>query len=485
MAHCARTACGAILRSIIALVLCALIFCGGTRTCADAQTQAQAPDEPHSENLTPTQARVADLTHEIVKKEVDLERFYLKYKLVGNKDPRWRRARYLLLQQAATGVGIGATTVTIVEGGKNLKTPSKVNLGALHRSYRAGVIGASIGAGSSAIEFGSNIFTAAKNKLEHKDPGSIKKEMIRRVREIDALRAERDQLVSRLVDPVMIEICICEGKLLKLFRDWCIEEFAEVYADVKAYQASNNVYYAMDVTANSLVGAAYLLSIKSLVKPEAAKPTAVCGLVADSFYITSAPVSTVAYKMLYNRAYKSIGKELKFKLYDPEPEAKIEMAKLKTLLDSASVEHIGPFGAHARLELLTLWSGRYDVYLKENEEQLRYLSKVALQNNISGPLISTSFLATDVMGAVAAYRLQEHPRGVNSLGFAGAISSTAGSGVSFLLTTKSAIEERKFQKHLRETGHLPEQLIGVRLVTLDELDKRLATTNPAHKHQHP
>jgi hypothetical protein len=490
----------ALTRQLIAVVLCALVLCGGTRAAAQPApdgtetdipraeafgrtvTIAQAPvpltSQPPSASEMGLESRIGPLTHDLVKMEVDLERFYLNYKLVGNKDPRWRRARYFLLQQGATGAAMAATGIPIIETGKNLKHPTDVRPAVFRATNRIGVVAASVGGGSDVIELSSNVLTAVKNKLQHKDPGSVKKELIHRTKTIDTLAAERAALVAQLEDASIKEICECEGKLLKLFRDWCIYEFADVYADVKAYQSSNNVYYAMDLTANSLVGAVYLLSQSALTKPQVGKTAAVTGIVSDSFYIGSAPVSAVAYKLLYNRAYKNFGKEMKQKLYDPESEAKVEMVRLEKLLANAPVERIGPFGSHARLELLELWSARYDEYVRKNEEELRHLAKVSQQNVIQGPVISSSYLATDVMGAIAAFRLEGHPRGVDSLAFAGSISSTAGSAAFFMLSNQWLISENRFEKKLRKEGKLPEQLIAQRLSQLDDLDKRLAKSHP-------
>lgn len=445
----------------IAFALCALILCGGTR----------------AEALSDVEYKVAEITNQIVRKEIDLERYYLNYKMVGHKDPRWRRARYFLLQQAGTAAGAAATTIPIVETGRNLKHPTNVRRGPLIKSYRVGIVGSCLGGGSSAMEFGSNCYTAVKNKVQHKDPGSVKNEVKRRLAEIDQLSAQRETLIHQLPDDNLLAVCHAEGRVLKLFRDWCVYEFADVYADVKAYQASNSLYYLMDVTANTLVGTAYLCSIRSFTRIQAAKPAVICSLVADSFYIASAPVSAKAYTVLYNRAYKKIGADLHEKIYDPEPEAKIQLAQLQSLLQNSSIEQVGPFGAHSRAELLAVWSQRYDEYYKEGEEGLRHLSKVALQNNIQGPLISLSYLGGDIVSTNATYNLAaEHPRGSNSSYFAASISSTAGSAVSFALTTQSLISEKRFEKHLRENGRLPEQIITKRLETLSDLDKLLANT---------
>lgn len=468
-------------RKLLSLSLCALALCGGTR--AEAQWKFDPNAKPTavmnpSQNELGLEQRIGAVTHDLVKKEVDLERFYLKYKLVGNKDPRWRRARYFLLQQGATGAAVAATGLPIIETGKNLKHPTDVRPELFRASNRIGVAGTSVGAGSDLIELSSNTFTAVKNKLQHKDPGSVKKEMIRRVKEIDALSAERAAMVAQMEDPLVKEICESEGRLLKLFRDWCIFEFADVYADVKAYQASNNVYYFWDLTGNVLSCSAYLMSQSALTKPQVGKTVACTSVVSDCFFITSAPVSTVAYKMLYNRAYKGLGKEMKLKLYDPEPDAKLEMVKLEKLLANAPVERIGPFGSHARLELLELWSARYDEYVRKNEEELRHLSKVSQQNLWQGPTISSAYLAADTMGTVAVFRLEDHPRGQNSLFFAGSVSSTAASATFFMLSNQWLISEKRFEKRLRKEGKLPEQLIDQRLAQLDDMDKKLDQSHP-------
>ncbi|MBZ0186106.1 MAG: hypothetical protein K8F91_07590, partial [Candidatus Obscuribacterales bacterium] len=151
--------------------MCAIVFLAGM------QAEARSARE----------LRVGAVTHELIKKEVDFERFYLKYKLIGTKDPRWRRARYFLIEQAATAAGIGANTIPMVETARHIKSPEDTKDSVFNKSFQVGSVAAWLGGGGSAIELCSNIFTAVKNKLKHIDPGSKKKEALRRVREIDAL----------------------------------------------------------------------------------------------------------------------------------------------------------------------------------------------------------------------------------------------------------------------------------------------------------
>src|SRR5207249_2254840 len=126
-----------------------------------------------------------------------------------------------------------------------------------------------------------------------------------------------------------------------------------------------------------------------------------------------------------------------------------------------------------------LWSRRYDKFIRDQLIELRHENKVALQGNVSGPAISSTYLASDIMGALAFYSTKkEHPKAATSLALAGSVSSLVGTGSSLALTNLMFLNEKWHRHKLKRKHLLPEELMQARLNALDELDKKLAAADP-------
>src|SRR5215813_3373111 len=129
-------------------------------------------------------AQILNLTHQVLRKEIDLERYSLTYRIRGSVEPRWRRLRYFLGQQAAAGLELGSDTTILAELGKHLKTPEEASERVLRGGTRAGLIGFALEGGSSAFELWSNGLLALKNKRDKVDPATAKRTVFAKLKEI-------------------------------------------------------------------------------------------------------------------------------------------------------------------------------------------------------------------------------------------------------------------------------------------------------------
>jgi len=448
-----------VFKSLFLCLLLAIRFCA-----LPAQASAFSEKEEQIEHYTT----------QILLKEIDLERFYNKYRLFASKDPKYRYFRYFLLQQASAGLILGSYIGSCSDLGRNLTTPDRISRPLAERTTKIGFLAVVFQGGSSALELASNISTTVKHKIKKMDPKTAAKNVHSRLNEIDLLIEQRNMVIAQLDSKEGIEILQAEGRILKYFRDWCLNEFADIYADAKSYQASNNVYYVLDIASATLYGASYLISLRALDKPHLFNPSAKVGIVGDGFGIVSAPLSSWSYNQLYNLHRKKLGVKFKEKLYDPEQIAKSEIAGLKAKVEkSTALSQPLLDNIHARLSLIDFWSCEYDDYIAKTTIEDRRFQKVALQSNISGPLISSTFLAQDVMSLVAANSFKNSPMKATTLGFISTIPPLVGSGVSLLLTSYWAADEGIHQHILKKKGHTTEQLIAKRFATLGEMESKL------------
>ncbi len=419
------------------------------------------------------------ITNQILHKEIDLERYYLQFRVHGSKIPKTQRIRFAASQLSSAAVGLASSLWIVKISGSNIHHPEKITDGESRRAIRVGIIAILLDGAGVSFEMGSNAFTALKNILTKKSPGAAVKEVIARVKEIDALRAERDALVAKFSDSDLSGVYKTEGRVLKCFRDWCLSEFADVYTDVKALQSSYNVYYALDLTADAMYLASYLYSLKSFTNDRFNQASITTGIVGDAFGIVSAPASSRGYYVLAKYWRSRLKKKFQESLEDSESDAKTAMDDLNRELASKDVSILEATpSVQNRTTAYALWSARYDKYIDESLENLRHNNKVALQGEVTGPLISATYLNQDILGGVSiSRRFENRDRAQNNMTLAGAIGATAGSGASLGLTAYWLYDDIKHRTRLRKKNQLPEQLLAKRMKTLDELDSMLISSS--------
>lgn len=427
------------------------------------------PTNPHS-NQSNTE-ELSQLSDRILHRIIDIERFYLNYWMYANKEPRFRRMRYFAMQEAAAAGELAQSTVCLEELSRNLRAPSQVRSSNLTRGYIAGFVGTTLGGTSSGIELFSNTYTAIKNKVIGRNPGKAKKTFVQALNEIDNMLEERKVREAKVEDESIRKLHELEGDLLKFFRDWCVFEFVDIYADVKSYQASNSVYYAFDTTANIVSTVSYGQSIRGAKYPNQFGPSGINGIVGDSIFVAEAPVSSIAASFLYKRYFNQICKEINEEPHDPRTAARAARDLFHKRISLSSPQEVSELGAvKKRLDAYRLWNTRYEEYVVEHSKQLRHLDKVARQDNISGPAISFGSLVQCVLGTVSFYRFGNHPQTAQNLNFAGAISGEVANGANIAITTQSLVSQKLYEKELKKRGSLPSQLLEKRLRDLNDME---------------
>lgn len=458
-----------------------------------------APAFSYTPEITAEETHVEKLTNEIFHKLVDLERYYLQYRKIGNATPKFRRIRYYLLQVASTSCTLASNIMLTDVARRGLKdnkitnfgrgdgdvdppnttppTPAVDNTnGEVRRALVLAMIGTVLGPGSSLLELCSNGYTAVKNVKQGKNPATAVKNVQARVAEIDALLAERKKMLDTHPELRALPINQAEHAVLHCFRDWCVSEFVEVYSDVKSGQAGANVYYALDVTNGGLSLTGQILGLKSTYPnhDRLAGPSATVSVVGDCFSMISAPASAYAGKKMKvywrKKAQGTFKEHLKF----GEVDAKASMAQLRRVVDDADPAIVAAScDVESRIAGYMMWSARYDDIITREEIELSHRGKVAHQGQRMGPLIAGSGLAQDLMADIAFYGYPNNERRGASLAYAGGISAASGNAAALAYTNYNFVSEYLYRRKLRREGLLPQQLLDERLRLLDQVDLML------------
>lgn len=422
--------------------------------------------------------QIEAITNQILRKEIDLERYYLQYRVYGSQEPKSRRLRFFAGQVSSAAANLASSIMLDRLTAANIHHPDIVNNNEGKRALRVNVVGILLDGASVSLEFGTNGVTALKNIIMKKSPGAAVKQVIARAKEIDALRAERDALVDKFPESDLAGIYRAEGRVLKGFRDWCLSEFSDVYSDIKAMQSSSNVYYVLDLAADGAYLASALLGLKTYKDARAAWPAVTNGIVGDGLGIASAPASGRSYYLLAKFWRYRLKRKFQEKLKDSEKDAKAAMADLQREITSKDISLLeGHTSVQTRASAYALWSARYDKYIDDSLDDLRHANKVALQGELSGPLISGTYLQQDILAAYTLRHYRHRPKGENNAFLAGSIGATAGNGLSLLLTNYWLLDDYANRWKLKTKKELPEQLLAKRMRTLDELDTLLISAS--------
>ena len=388
--------------------------------------------------------------------------------LIANHGPSQRWLRYPLLQNVDSGCLIGTNIIATAARGENLNSPQNVSKRALKGARISGLVGTVVGASSSGIELGANGVWALRNKVQKNDPGTAKNTLMQQLKELDASLQRLDKRLAQCKPGPVTELLSTECKLLKIYRDWNVYEFAQFYADIKSRQSSNNVFYALNIFSNSAEATAFLLLIKGLKNPRLCAPASICSLTDDGTSIINAPLRGVVCNLLYKIYFKKLSTELNEKLYDPRPLAAELCQKLQQQVaaaDSETLALIGPIDK--RLVTYTTYNGKYEDYYHQTIAELRRLRQIALQSNLYGVTISTVGLAGDIQGAVSTYSCRRSDRAANAVSFSGSVTGITSNSASFWLTTQWLIRDAFYTSRLKRDHKLPEDILMDRLKTLD------------------
>jgi len=428
--------------------------------------------------------RLEQLTRDILSKEIDFDRWYTQYKLVATHEPRWRHLRYFFMQDSAAALYLASQTEGLCDTAGGLHNPERVTTHGLRSASELGLVGSVLEGTSSAFELGSNALLAMKNKRLGRNPEAARKIAFQRLQEIDRLLKERYQLVEMTKGKSNSVVYESETKLLKYFRDWGAFDFADIYAEVKAYQSSSNVYYAFDVVGSTGYFASYLLGLKGCTDERYNGPSYISAIFADGVFLPAAQAYSYAYKHFYKYWHERLSRQLHERFYDAQPQAKESLHQLEldagvakggtaqatTQATSQNLSDSLRIRLAKRISVYEHWSKRYDRLAAKRQIDVKRAEEVARQSELSGPAIAGPFLAADIMGVDATYHLAHNRKASNASAFAGFIPTTLASVADLGQTSALFYGDLVHNRNLKNQNALPEELLHQQLRTLDELD---------------
>ena len=122
-----------------------------------AETTSVNSNEEFSKQYT-------EITKKLVLAGVELERFSLKYRMASTEQPKFRRLRFFLAQEAGAAGTLAFEVTALKQFGTGRRKPLQINKSALHAGAATGLTCSVIAGSGAGLELASNAALAYKNK---------------------------------------------------------------------------------------------------------------------------------------------------------------------------------------------------------------------------------------------------------------------------------------------------------------------------------
>lgn len=415
--------------------------------------------------------KLRQLDTKIILNCLELARFNIDFHQEANKHWAWRSILYPLAKETGTAMSFANVVSDLGQRGRSFNRPDRRSNGVRRRGLYTTATGKVIAGTGSALELSQNGLVCLLANKKGFSPKKSLRFVLKKRNVINSALDERDALISKLNKGERRELLALESLLLRRIKNRLIREFKRWSTLSREQMWKENVFYALDVSQESINFSNNILSLGTNAHPNNSKNAAILGLVAKSIatlnpLIRSATGKCVA-KYQRWRLDKALPEEdtLKAKkLLAPfgEDQELIALAKSK----SASARQI------EELSLLVKGSQNVDAFVNREQARIEKLRRVAQQQTISGPLIGLASLTQKILVVVSEFGDGDTDTN-NKLRFAGRISQASGQSYSLINTPTTQILHYLKNRRLRKAGRLPSQILEKRRQRIDQVEKQV------------
>lgn len=455
----------------VIFLLCVSILFLSTVSCLQARTLGS--DSGNKEALLTNEQRkkLRKLDTEIILECLKLARFNIDFHETANKHWAWRSVLYPLAKQTGTALSFANVVSDMYQRGRSFRNPSKRSNAVRRRGLFTTATGKVIGGTGSALELTQNGIVCLIAKKKGFSPKKSLDFVLHSRSEINRMLEQRDILIESLRDGQSKELLKLESLLLRRIKNRLIREFKRWSALSREQMWKENVFFALDVSQESVNFSNNILSLGTASRPSNSQTASILGLVAKSISTLNPLIRTATGKF--------VSKYQRWRLDRALPEEEIPNAE-KLLSPYGDIDELMALAKSKdpserqieEFDLLVNGSLKVDAFVDRERAKIEKLRRVAQQQAISGPLIGLSSLAQKVLVVVSEYGDGDTNTN-NQLRFAGRISQAAGQGYSLVNTPTTQVLHYLKNKDLRKQGKLPSQILERRKKRIEKVEKQV------------
>jgi hypothetical protein len=449
--------------SLLGIFLLSIVLQISTETPAQAEIAGSNREEEFSKQYTA-------LTSKVILAGVELERFSLKYRRASTEQPKFRRLRFTLAQEAGAAGSLAFEVTALKQFNEGRNHPLQINPSALHAALATALVGSVIAGSGSSLELASNAALAYKNKRRGFDPRAANRFVVAHVKALDALLNEHDALVAAHTDSPAYERAVAEGKMLRQIRNASLAEYATFHSDVKGYATFTNLFFFLNALTNSLAATGLGVAYKAIDTPKYNAPTNIIFIATGAVVMAVPIISSAAGKYMKEHAYHSFAKQVGETPHFEMKEFDAARQHLEVLSAAGTGTLIPALPAMTRLAYYSNSSQRFKKQIIDETTVARHLEQVALESTLLGPLIGGTLMTQGIFGTVGYYKFTFKPRRQLNYALRGAIAGTPGAALAVGGTAAWYVAGLAYEYRLKKEHRMPSQIIDERLKHLDEIE---------------
>ncbi|CAN5607455.1 hypothetical protein BH11CYA1_BH11CYA1_18320 [soil metagenome] len=420
---------------------------------------------------------VAKLDRKIMLECIKLARYNAEYHDNVNRKSFAQEWLYPMQREAGTALAFSNTIVDIRQRARGLRNPSLVSRTAQKKGLECAIVGQAITGTSSAVQLLQNLnFTrvASKNGFSPAASAAVVKGY---VTTIDAMLAERAQLLAGQNLVRTKELYELQGRLLTHIKNQLIFEYKNWSVGSRFTEWSENTFYAIDSAQGFTQMGSSLCSLQGFSKRDYSGGAAITGLVGNALVTCNPIIRTTV-----GHVVAKIERRRLDKLFPQGPRRSIDevLSEWSSSADPRAVDDSSPLETK-ELAFLIRRTEELDGPLDKEVAHVQQLRRIADQQAISGPLIGLTGVTRSVMNTIAYY--QNSPPGSpnfessrvagNKLNLSGRIVQSTGQAYSLVNTPYTEVKHYLYYRRLKKANQSPKQLLEQRLNRLAELEKRV------------
>jgi hypothetical protein len=408
---------------------------------------------------------------EIILELVKLAEFNICYQQTVNHYARWRKVVYPLGQTATYACFLGFSLTDISQRSRAWNDPRLISAPSIKRALSSAMVGALLGAGSSMLELGADGLETVRANRSGFSIGKSVAFVQSTVQRVDNLLARRHALMEQgEFTGTPRELLELKEQLLEYERDRLVFEFKRWSAHSRGYAWYRNSFYVINVTVNMARFSAVTLGFKAFTQPKCSGATGPI-LITSAVLAGAGPIaSSTIGNWMQRYQQRSLSKKLAVSTFLSDQEAQQKFERLAQLLASRETS-----SQHSKLasELVRLREEKLglDTLIFHEDRKIQRLRRVAGQQAITAPAISTLGAASGILGTVGYNAYRQQPIINNRLVVAGDATLIPAEAVAILATPAAAILAERYERKLKRKGEHPDQLLAARLKDLKALEK--------------
>ena len=436
-----------------------------------AAVPEQAPPLPV---LSDVELEIRNHDRKIFLDLVKLAEFNVRFQQTVNHRARWRSIAYPLAQEAGYAGFFAYSLSDLSQRARGWNSPARISPTSTKRALASATVGPLLGASSSLLELGANGFESIRTNKRGFSSRQALAFVQSTVKQVDENLARRHALMEASeLTGTRRELLDLKEQVLKYERDRLVFEFKRWSAHSRGYTWYQNTFYLINATVNMGRFSAVQLGFKSFTQPKCSGATGPI-LIASAFIAGLGPLaSSTVGNCMQSYQERSLSKKLPVAPFLTDEEAKKKFERLAEVL---ATDETTKQNAKLSSELIRLREEKLglDALILSQENKINRFRRVAGQQAITAPAISSFGVASATLSTIAYHAYRQQKVINNKLGFAGDASIIPAEVVALIATPAASIKGYLYERDLKRKGEHPDQLLLRRQRDLESLEKMVS-----------